>query len=361
MSKREGKVVEEEITIEMDQENVSNISEWISVGIKVFAKTDINVRHSQVAEVVSVNVSDFLVKVKWDSTRTFSWIEMSDELIQKVYQDSPKKSVNSSRQNSDESSKRPQRSSVGSISYNEREKDEDIMRNQERPKRSSAKNVSYNEDDKKSRPRSSSVSLYKQKEDDDEEDDDQGRPKRSSAKNVSYNEYNKKSRPSSSSISYEEQKEGDEEDDDQSETSSCSNNKIEIDIDDAEIDELITSDLSHSKEDNTNNTLDIEECSASQKSGIQSLSGYRNTLEPFITKKVMDLLNAAAETAREVNKKKGSLFTEDEAVIEQPYSLKGCTMRTYQLEGFITCPLLHTYDTFILYAVHLDRSKINTT
>jgi hypothetical protein len=251
----------------MDQEKMSNIPEWISVGIKVFAKTAISVRHSQVAEVVSVNVSDLLVKVKWDSTRTFSSIEMSDELIQKIYQDSPKKSVNSSRQNSNESRKRPQRSSVGSVSYNEREKDEDNIRNQERPKRSSAKNVSYNEDDKKNHPRSSSVS-------------------------------------------YKEQKEEDEEDDDQSETSNSSNNKIEIDNDDAEIDEWVTSDQSHSKGDNTNNTLDIEECSASEKSGIQSLSGYRNTLEPFITKKVMDLLNAAAEAARELNKRKGSLFTD---------------------------------------------------
>jgi hypothetical protein len=146
------------------------------------------------------------------------------------------------------------------------------------------------------------------------------------------------------------------------------------------------------------NSIAIQECLKSDERGLKSLSGFRHTLDPFVSRKVARALEVAAQKVRFESlmsrTKKPSTSTsgttsgttstlvdgegvqrggaEVEAV-EQPASVKGCVMRTYQIEGLswlidrydrsINCILADEMGlgktlqsiAFIAYTVHVRR------
>ena len=95
-------------------------SSWPQVGDKVFAKTDMRVKEFQMATVMDFKDSDSLIKVRWDSSLDFSWLEMNPKLLQKVNSQEKR-----SRMPVNLYSKGTGRPRGGRISYDERDNGDD--------------------------------------------------------------------------------------------------------------------------------------------------------------------------------------------------------------------------------------------
>ena len=126
---------------------------------------------------------------------------------------------------------------------------------------------------------------------------------------------------------------------------------------------------------NKRNTLDRNELVQAEQTSLTSLSGLRNSLQPFVSRKSFAALEAAATQRPKSNNKSSSSSSsghrrdgkdvtenevEEDGFTAQPDTIKNCTMRSYQLEGLswlvshyhrcINCILAdEMYVTIIIY------------
>ena len=98
---------------------------------------------------------------------------------------------------------------------------------------------------------------------------------------------------------------------------------------------------------NKRNTLDRNELVQAEQMSLTSLSGLRNSLQPFVSRKSFAALESAAMQRPKSNHKNSSSSAghrrdakelvenevEEDGFTAQPDTIKNCTMRSYQLEG----------------------------
>ena len=98
---------------------------------------------------------------------------------------------------------------------------------------------------------------------------------------------------------------------------------------------------------NKRNTLDRNELVQAEQMSLTSLSGLRNSLQPFVSRKSFAALESAAMQRPKSNNKSSSSSAghrrdakeivenevEEDGFTAQPDTIKNCTMRSYQLEG----------------------------
>lgn len=111
-----------QLDVQNADKNSGSLS-WPQIGDKIFAKTDERVKDFQMATVIDLKDSDGSIKVRWDSSLDFSWIGRSPKLLQRATPNEKRSRLPVNLYS--KGSVRPRR---GMISYDERDNDDKISR-----------------------------------------------------------------------------------------------------------------------------------------------------------------------------------------------------------------------------------------